>query len=141
MTGDRIIPKELYPIRRDLNKVINYSAQRDIFLSKKEGGQMSQPIDMNNNFIENLKTPTANDHATNKSHTDTNFLEKKGGIITGPISMSRFNIIDLPDTPKLGNSAVNRNYVTKQLDTKLYKTFKADLDIWVDIKLRMLVLL
>ena len=43
--------------------------------------------------------------------------------------MSRFNIIDLPDTPKLGNSAVNRNYVAKQLDTKLDKTFKADLDM------------
>ena len=43
--------------------------------------------------------------------------------------MSRFDIIDLPDTPKLGDSAVNRNYVTKQLDTKLDKTFKADLDI------------
>ena len=41
MTGDLIIPKELYPIRGDLNKVINYSAQRDIFLSTKEGGQMS----------------------------------------------------------------------------------------------------
>ena len=129
MTGDLIIPKESYPIRGDLNKVINYSAQRDIFLSKKEGGQMSQPIDMNNNFIENLKTPTANDHATNKSYVDTNFLEKKGGIITGPISMSRFDIIGLPDTPKLGDSAVNRNYVTKQLDAKLDKTFKADLDM------------
>ena len=127
MTGDLIIPKESYPIPKDLNKAINYSAQRDIFLSIKEGGQMSQPIDMNNNFSENLKTPTANDHATNKSYVDTNFLENKGGIITGPISMSRFNIIDLPDTPKLGDSAVNRNYVTKQLDTKLDKTFKVDL--------------
>ena len=45
MTGALIIPKETYPIRGDLNKVINYSAQRDIFLSKKEGGQMSQPTD------------------------------------------------------------------------------------------------
>ena len=68
---------------------------------------MSQPIDMDNNLIENLKTPTANDHATNKSYVDTNFLEKKGGIITGPISRSCFNIIDLPDTPKSGDSAVN----------------------------------
>ena len=129
MSGDLIIPQESYPIRGDLDKVINYSAQRDIFLSKKEGGQMSQPIDMNNNFIENLKTPTANDHAVDKYYVDTNFLEKKGGVITGPISMSRFDIIDLPDTPKLGDSAVNRNYVTKHLDTKLDKTFKADLDM------------
>ena len=73
MSRDLIIPKESYPIQGDLNKVINYSAQRDIFLLKKEGGQMSQPIDMNNNFIENLKTPTANDPATNKSYVDTIF--------------------------------------------------------------------
>ena len=78
MARDLIIPKESYPIRGDLKKVINYSAQRDIFLSKKEGGQMSQPIDMNNNFIENLKTPTANDHAVDKYYVDTNFLERKG---------------------------------------------------------------
>ena len=36
MSGDLIIPKESYPVRGDLNKVINYSTQRDIFLSKKE---------------------------------------------------------------------------------------------------------
>ena len=129
MSGDLITPKESYPIQGDLNKVISYEAQREIFLSKKEGGTMEQPLDMNNNLIENLKTPTANDHAASKYYVDTYFLEKKGGVITGPISMSRFNIIDLPDTPKLGNSAVNRNYVTKQLDTKLDKTFKADLDM------------
>ena len=38
---------------------------------------MSQPIDMNNNFIENLKTPTATDNATNKDYVDKNFLAKK----------------------------------------------------------------
>ena len=31
MSGDLIIPKESYPIRGDLNKVINYDTQRDIF--------------------------------------------------------------------------------------------------------------
>ena len=88
---------------------------------------MSQPIDMNNNFIVNLKTPTANDHATNKVYVDSNFLNKKGGVIRGPISMSRYDIIDLPDTPKFGDSAVNRNYVTNQLNTNLDKA--ADIDM------------
>ena len=32
MTGALIVPKESYPIRGDLNKVINYSTQRDIFI-------------------------------------------------------------------------------------------------------------
>ena len=76
MTGDLIISKVSYPVQGDLNKVINYDTQRDIFLSKK-GGQMSQPIDMNNSFIENLKTPTANDHAATKGYTDSTYLKKK----------------------------------------------------------------
>ena len=66
MTGPLIVPKDTYPVRGDLNKVVSYSAQRDIFLLKKEGGQMSQPIDMGGFAIENLKTPTAIDHAVNK---------------------------------------------------------------------------
>ena len=77
MTGALIIPKVSYPVQGDLNKVINYDTQRDIFLSKKEGGQISQPIDMNNNFIENLKIPTANDHAASKGYTDSTYLKKK----------------------------------------------------------------
>ena len=76
MTGPLIVPKVSYPVQGDLNKVINYDSQRDIFLSEKKGGQMSQPIDMNNNFIENLKTPTANDLATSKGYTDSTYLKK-----------------------------------------------------------------
>ena len=52
MTGALIVPKVSYPVQGDLNKVINYDTQRENFLSKKEGGQMDQPIDMNNNYIE-----------------------------------------------------------------------------------------
>ena len=70
MTGPLIVPKDSHPVQGDLNKVISYEVQREIFLSKKEGGQMSQLIDMNNNFMENLKTPTENDHAVNKNYVD-----------------------------------------------------------------------
>ena len=91
MTGPLIIPKVSYPVQGDLNKVINYDTQRDIFLSKKEGGQMSQPIDMNNNFIENLKTPTAIDHAANKDYVDA----KISGIKVPPaVDVSQYLKID-----------------------------------------------
>ena len=126
-TGPLIVQKESYPIQGNLNKVINYDTQRDIFFSKKEGGQMSQPIDMNNNFIENLKTPTATDHGVNKGYVDNGFLPNKGGLMSGPIYMRRNEIIGMPDTPKFGYSAVNRNYVTNQLNTKLDKA--ADIDM------------
>ena len=37
MTGPLIVPKVSYPVQGDLNKVINYDTQRDIFfLSKKK---------------------------------------------------------------------------------------------------------
>ena len=119
MTGALIVPKDSYPVQGDLNKVISYEAQREIFLSKKEGDQMSQPIDMNNNFIENLKTPTAADYGVNKGYVDKNFLAKKGGVMSRPLGVNRNDLIGSPDTPKFGYSAVNRQYVTNKLNTKL----------------------
>ena len=55
-----------YPVRGDLTKAISYQDMRNIFLSKKEGGQMEANIDMNNNTIFNVKKPTQADQATNK---------------------------------------------------------------------------
>ena len=36
MTGPLIVPKVSYPVQGDLNKVINYDTQRDIFYRKKK---------------------------------------------------------------------------------------------------------
>ena len=66
-----------YPIHGDLTKVINYQDMRNIFLSKKEGGQMEVHINMNNNTIFNVKDPVQADQATNKKYVD-NQLEKTG---------------------------------------------------------------
>ena len=44
MSGPLIVPKDDYPVQGNLNKVISYEAQREIFLSKKEGGRMEQPL-------------------------------------------------------------------------------------------------
>ena len=77
MIGLLIVPKGSYPVQGDLNKVISYETQREIFLSKKEGGRMSQPINMGGHTLENLPTPTASDHAVNKYYVDKILLQKK----------------------------------------------------------------
>ena len=60
--------RDPYPIHGDLSKVISYEDQREIFLSKKEGGKMEQSLDMNNNTIYNLKDrdPSGPAEATNQ---------------------------------------------------------------------------
>ena len=116
MTGPLIVPRETYPVRGNLNKVISYETQREIFLSKKEGGRMSQPTDMGGFATENLPAPTATDHAVNKDYVDKNFIAEKGGVMSGTLSMNKNDLIGLPDTPAFGYSAVSstRNLI-KQL--------------------------
>ena len=91
MTGSLIVPKDNYPVQGDLNKVISYETQREIFLSKREGGKMLQPIDMNGFSIDNLKQPTTLDQVCNKRYVDneiakiptidtTQYLKKDGSI-------------------------------------------------------------
>ena len=77
---------------------------------------METSINMNNNLIQNVTTPTSNDHATNKGYRDLNFLNKQqGGVMMAQLSMNENDLIDLPDTPKFGSSAVNKNYVEGEL--------------------------
>jgi len=65
-----------YPIHGDLSKVINYQDTRNIFLSKKEGGQMEASINMNDNTIFNVKDPVQADQATNKKYVDNQLAKK-----------------------------------------------------------------
>ena len=86
---------------------------------------METAINMNNNLIQNVTTLTSNDHATNKGYCDLNFLNKqKGGVMMGQLSMNENDLIDLPDTPKFGSSAVNKNYVDGELSSQLEKKKK-----------------
>ena len=78
MTGSLVVPKDNYPVQGDFNKVISYETQREIFLSKKEGGQMEANIDMDNHTIFNVKDPLQADQVTNKKYVE-NQLEKKTG--------------------------------------------------------------
>ena len=116
MTGDLILPHHNYPIPGNTNKVINYESQREIFLSRQESFPMQADINMNNNFIQNIATPTSSHQVTNKGYCDYNFLNRqKGGVIMGPLSMNRNDLIEIPDTPKFGHSAVNKKYVDGEI--------------------------
>ena len=122
MNGDLILQQQQYPLQGNTHKAISYNTTRSIFLSRKEGGAMETDINMNNNFIQNIATPTSSHQATNKGYCDYNFLNRqKGGVIMGPLSMNRNDLIGIPDTPKFGYSAVNKNYVDGEI-TKIDTT-------------------
>ena len=122
MTGDLILPLHNYPIPGNTNKVINYESQREIFLSRQESFPMQADINMNNNFIQNIAMPTSSHQVTNKGYCDYNFLNRqKGGVLMGPLSMNRNDLTGIPDTPKFGYSAVNKNYVDGEI-TKIDTT-------------------
>ena len=116
MSGDLILPHDNYPVQGNTNKVINYESQREIFLSRLESFPMQADINMNNNFIQNVATPTSSHQVTNKGYCDYNFLNRqKGGVLMGPLSMNRNDLTGIPDTPKFGFSAVNKNYVDGEI--------------------------
>ena len=116
MNGDLILPHDSYPVEGNTNKAISYETQREIFLSRRESFPMQADINMNNNFIQNVATPTSSHQVTNKGYCDYNFLNRqKGGVIMGPLSMNRNDLTGIPDTPKFGHSAVNKNYVDAKI--------------------------
>ena len=115
MTGDLILPPHNYPIPGNTNKVINYESQREIFLSRQESFPMQADINMNNNFIQNITTPTSSHQATNKGYCDYNFLSRqKGGVLMSSLSMNQNDLFEIP-APKYGNSAANKNYVDGEI--------------------------
>ena len=129
MTGSLIVPKDNYPVHGNLNKVISYESQREIFLSKKEGGRMEQHIDMGGLNIVNLKSPTASNHASNKGYvdseirkipiTDSSKLIKKDGsvLMEANLDMNNQFITNIKD-PVNADHGVNKKYVDNQLGTK-----------------------
>ena len=121
MNGDLILPHDSYPVDGNTNKAISYETQREIFLSRRESFPMQADINMNNNLIQNIATPTSSHQVTNKGYCDYNFLNRqKGGVLMGPLSMNRNDLFEIP-APKYGNSAVNKNYVDGEI-TKIDTT-------------------
>ena len=124
MIGSLIVPKDNYPVQGNLNKVLSYETQREIFLSKREGGKMLQPIDMNGFSIDNLPLPTAVDHASTKGYTDNkvdskanksdlnDYMKLDGSkVMTGTLNMNNNRITNLP-SPHLSTEPTTKDYVT-----------------------------
>ena len=112
MTGSLVVPKDTYPVQGDLNKVISYETRREIFLSKKEGGQMFQPIDMGGFTVENIPTPTHNEHVVNRIYVD-NSVKNKADLMhtTTQTFKSRLQVPDLNPSSHTGSDVVNLKYI------------------------------
>ena len=111
LSGDLILPHDNYPVQENTNKAVSYETQREIFLSRKESFPMQADINMNNNFIQNVATPTTSHQGVNKGYCDFFFLKRqKGGRLMGSLSMNQNDLLEIP-APKYGSSAVNKNYV------------------------------
>ena len=123
MTGSLVVPKDNYPVQGNLNKVISYEAQREIFLSKKEGGRMEASIDMNNNTIYNVKDPTQADHTTNKKYVDNQLVKKLDKNVDIDMTNKSITNLKLPSNQK---DATNVEFVNKRLSETQKNYLKLD---------------
>ena len=121
LSGDLILPHDSFPVQGNTNKAVSYETQREIFLSRKESFPMQADINMNNNFIQNVATPTTSHQGANKGYCDYNFLNKQnGGVLMGSLSMNQNDLFEIP-APKYGSSAVNKNYVDAKIPSGFVK--------------------
>ena len=121
LSGDLILPHDSFPVQGNTNKAVSYETQREIFLSRKESFPMQTDINMNNNFLQNVATPTSSPQGVNKGYCDYNFLNKqKGGVLMGSLSMNQNDLFEIP-APKHGSSAVNKNYVDAKIPSGFVK--------------------
>ena len=121
LSGDLILLQDSFPVQGNTNKAVSYETQREIFLSRKESFPMQTDINMNNNFLQNVATPTSSPQGVNKGYCDYNFLNKqKGGVLMGSLSMNQNDLFEIP-APKHGSSAVNKNYVDAKIPSGFVK--------------------
>ena len=133
LSGDLILPHDSFPVQGNTNKAVSYETQREIFLSRKESFPMQADVDMNNNFIQNVATPTSSHQGANKGYCDFFFLNKqKGGVLMGSLSMNQNDLFEIP-APKHGSSAANKNYVDSKIPSGFVKktgdVLSGDLDL------------
>ena len=121
LSGDLILPRDSFPVQGNTNKAVSYETQREIFLSRKESFPMQTDINMNNNFLQNVATPTSSHQGANKGYCDYNFLNKqKGGVLMGSLSVNQNDLFEIP-APKYGSSAANKNYVDAKIPSGFVK--------------------
>ena len=110
--------------------LVSYDEVRDNFVSINESIGMKTYLDMGDNFIKRVKTPTSNDQASNKSYVDTvganavataasnhptkqeltNYLKKDGSVaMTGNLNMNNKTIVGLVN-PTQNNQPTTKGY-------------------------------
>ena len=90
----------------------------------KSGDGMSGELDMNDNKIIDLKSPSNNTDASTKKYVDDQAalkLDLSGGQMTGPLGLGGGRLWDL-GTPTLDTNGANKKYVDDQVATKLART-------------------
>ena len=104
-------------LKSDTRSLVSYDEVKDNFVSINESIGMKTYLDMGDNFIKRVKTPTSNDQASNKSYVDTvgsntmsavamihptkqeiaDYLKKDGTVaMTGNLNMNNNRIFNLP---------------------------------------------
>ena len=58
-------------LKADVKSLVSYEEVKENFIGLKEAEAMQTYLDMGDNFINRVKTPTSNDQASNKSYVDT----------------------------------------------------------------------
>ena len=58
-------------LKADTKSLVSYEEVKENFIGINEAEAMKTYLDLGDNFIYNVKTPTANDQASNKSYVDT----------------------------------------------------------------------
>ena len=97
----------------DTESLVSYEEVKENFIGINEAEAMKTYLDMGKNFIYNVKTPTANDQAANKSYVDAtvsntmstaatkqelaDYLKKDGSVsMSGNLNMTNNRILNLP---------------------------------------------
>ena len=119
--------------------LVSYEEVKENFIGINEAEAMKTDLDMGNNLVYNVKTPTANDQAANKSYVDTKvsnsmlaaatkqelggYLKKDGSVaMTGDFNTAGHKILNLR-TPA-SNSEPTTKYYTDNNFLKLDGTKK-----------------
>ena len=90
----------------------------------KSGDSMSGNLDMNDNKIVDLKTPTDNTDASTKKYVDDKAslkLDLAGGAMTGPLGLGNGRLWDVAD-PTLDTNGANKRYVDNKHALGLLKS-------------------
>jgi hypothetical protein len=96
---------------------------------KKTGDTMTGALNMTNNKITSLGTPTVTGDAANKQYVDNqigNYVSKTGDTMTGALNMSNNKITSL-GTPTASGDAATKGYADNQYVAKAGDTMTGDL--------------